>query len=104
MEGSEWEGDGEIPEGAEAGLSEWDGEEEGEVEEGDEQDGSSILAEGDTEGPEESYPEPPEEAKLFVGNLPYDMDSEQLAKLFDKAGVVEISEVNNPSVVGLTVL
>ncbi|XAR50263.1 hypothetical protein NMG60_11004542 [Bertholletia excelsa] len=42
---------------------------------------------------EESYPEPPEEAKLFVGNLPYDIDSEKLAQLFDPAGVVEIAEV-----------
>lgn len=37
--------------------------------------------------------EPPEEAKIFVGNLPYDVDSEQLAQLFQQAGVVEISEV-----------
>ena len=42
---------------------------------------------------EESYPEPPEEAKLFVGNLPYDVDSEALAQLFNQAGVVEIAEV-----------
>ncbi|XP_057767039.1 28 kDa ribonucleoprotein, chloroplastic-like [Salvia miltiorrhiza] len=48
-------------------------------------------AEGD--GGEESFVQPPEEAKLFVGNLPYDIDSEKLAKLFDQAGVVEISEV-----------
>lgn len=41
----------------------------------------------------DSYSEPPEEAKLFVGNLPYDIDSEKLAQLFDQAGVVEISEV-----------
>ncbi|XP_042061242.1 28 kDa ribonucleoprotein, chloroplastic-like isoform X1 [Salvia splendens] len=34
-----------------------------------------------------------EAAKLFVGNLPYDIDSEKLAQLFDQAGVVEISEV-----------
>ncbi|KAH6774386.1 chloroplast RNA-binding protein 31B [Perilla frutescens var. hirtella] len=47
----------------------------------------------DGDGGEESFPQPPEEAKLFVGNLPYDIDSEKLAKLFDKAGVVEISEV-----------
>ncbi|XP_042064570.1 28 kDa ribonucleoprotein, chloroplastic-like isoform X2 [Salvia splendens] len=33
-----------------------------------------------------------EEAKLFVGNLPYDIDSEKLAQLFYQAGVVEISE------------
>ncbi|KAK1435745.1 hypothetical protein QVD17_01514 [Tagetes erecta] len=34
-----------------------------------------------------------EDAKIFVGNLPYDVDSEQLAQLFQQAGVVEISEV-----------
>nr|ABF60862.1 GRSF [Lilium longiflorum] len=32
------------------------------------------------------------QAKLFVGNIPYD-DSEKLANLFDKAGVVEVAEV-----------
>ncbi|XP_073155283.1 28 kDa ribonucleoprotein, chloroplastic-like [Henckelia pumila] len=42
---------------------------------------------------EDSFPEPSEEAKLFVGNLPYDIDSEKLAQIFDQAGVVEISEV-----------
>lgn len=42
---------------------------------------------------EEEYQEPPEEAKLFVGNLPYDVDSERLAGLFEQAGVVEIAEV-----------
>ncbi|GJN34661.1 hypothetical protein PR202_gb23343 [Eleusine coracana subsp. coracana] len=39
------------------------------------------------------YVEPPEEAKVYVGNLPYDVDSERLAQLFEQAGVVEISEV-----------
>ncbi|XP_010482334.1 PREDICTED: RNA-binding protein CP31B, chloroplastic-like [Camelina sativa] len=39
------------------------------------------------------FPEPPEEAKLFVGNLPYDVDSQALAMLFEQAGTVEISEV-----------
>lgn len=39
------------------------------------------------------FQEPPEDAKLFVGNLPYDIDSESLAMLFEKAGTVEISEV-----------
>uniref|UniRef100_A0A0E0M4M2 RRM domain-containing protein n=1 Tax=Oryza punctata TaxID=4537 RepID=A0A0E0M4M2_ORYPU len=39
------------------------------------------------------YVEPPEEAKVYVGNLPYDIDSERLAQLFDQAGVVEVSEV-----------
>ncbi|KAK9061698.1 hypothetical protein SSX86_018881 [Deinandra increscens subsp. villosa] len=42
---------------------------------------------------EESYSEPPEDAKIFVGNLPYDVDSEKLAQMFSSAGVVEISEV-----------
>ncbi|CAA7030849.1 unnamed protein product [Microthlaspi erraticum] len=56
----------------------WDGEEE------------------DTSGTEEDgggFQEPPEEAKLFVGNLPYDVDSQALAMLFEQAGTVEISEV-----------
>ncbi|KAK9925404.1 hypothetical protein M0R45_033728 [Rubus argutus] len=44
-------------------------------------------------GEEELYPEPPEEAKLYVGNLPYDVDSEKLANIFNEAGVVEIAEV-----------
>ncbi|PWA85161.1 31 kDa ribonucleoprotein [Artemisia annua] len=58
-----------------------------------------VLDEEETEevvsGGEEfsSGGEPPEEAKIFVGNLPYDVDSEQLAQLFQQAGVVEISEV-----------
>lgn len=42
---------------------------------------------------EESYSEPPEEAKVFVGGLPFEIDSEKLAQLFDQAGVVEIAEV-----------
>ncbi|KAK9113583.1 hypothetical protein Syun_020380 [Stephania yunnanensis] len=63
--------------GTDASLADWDGEG-GEAEEGEEGD---------------SYPEPPEEAKLFVGNLSYDVDSEKLANIFDKAGVVEVAEV-----------
>ncbi|KAL6838520.1 hypothetical protein ACP4OV_031765 [Aristida adscensionis] len=39
------------------------------------------------------FVEPPEEAKVYVGNLPYDVDSERLAQLFDQAGVVEVAEV-----------
>ncbi|URE04621.1 31 kDa ribonucleoprotein, chloroplastic [Musa troglodytarum] len=62
-----------FDEGDEPGLSEWEGEEE--------------------EEEEEAYVEPPEEAKLFVGNLPYDYDSEKLAHLFEEAGVVEVAEV-----------
>ncbi|KAL1812258.1 hypothetical protein DCAR_0624467 [Daucus carota subsp. sativus] len=52
-----------------------------------EEEGEEVVEE------EESYSEPPEEAKLFVGNLPYDYDSARLAELFNKAGVVEIAEV-----------
>ncbi|XP_056862110.1 31 kDa ribonucleoprotein, chloroplastic-like isoform X1 [Raphanus sativus] len=33
-------------------------------------------------------PEPPEEAKLFVGNLAYDVESQALAMLFEQAGTV----------------
>jgi RNA recognition motif-containing protein len=40
------------------------------------------------------YVEPPEEAKVYVGNLPYDVDSERLAQFFEQAGVVEVSEVS----------
>ena len=52
-----------------------------------------AVAAGEPEGDEfaeegaeevESYPKPPEEVKLFVGNL---------AQLFDQAGVVEVAEV-----------
>nr|XP_010927551.1 28 kDa ribonucleoprotein, chloroplastic [Elaeis guineensis] len=83
-------------EGTEAGLSELEGEEELTGE------GGVVLAEGEPEGDdeyveeeggEEPFPEPPEEAKLFVGNLPYDIDSEKLAHLFDQAGIVEVAEV-----------
>ena len=42
---------------------------------------------------DEGFVEPPEEAKLFVGNLPYDVDSQKLAMLFEQAGIVEIAEV-----------
>lgn len=78
-------------EGAGSGLEEWEGDEE-QAAEGEiaaEADGGFVGGEE-----EEPYSEPPEEAKLFVGNLPYDMDSEKLAQLFDKAGVVEVAEVN----------
>ena len=39
------------------------------------------------------YVEPPEEAKAYVRNLPYDIDSERLAQLFEHANVVEVSKV-----------
>ncbi|KAK7411066.1 hypothetical protein VNO78_02434 [Psophocarpus tetragonolobus] len=62
-----------LPDETQAGLSDW--EPNGEVPEDD------------------AFIEPPEEAKLFVGNLPYDVDSQKLAMLFEQAGTVEIAEV-----------
>ncbi|KAJ9567928.1 hypothetical protein OSB04_003894 [Centaurea solstitialis] len=56
-------------------------------------EGSAAVAGDSGDGETEAYSEPPEDAKIFVGNLPYDVDSEQLAQLFQQAGVVEISEV-----------
>ncbi|KAB5532081.1 hypothetical protein DKX38_018751 [Salix brachista] len=52
----------------------------------------ATTGEGES-GDEEGFVEPPEEAKIFVGNLPYDVDSEKLAMLFEQAGTVEIAEV-----------
>ncbi|XP_028765179.1 28 kDa ribonucleoprotein, chloroplastic [Neltuma alba] len=76
---------------AEARLSDWEVEGEGAGVEGSEGEGESneddeYLKDGD-------FPEPPEDAKLFVGNLPYDVDSQRLAMLFEQAGTVEIAEV-----------
>ncbi|KAL9255341.1 28 kDa ribonucleoprotein, chloroplastic-like protein [Drosera capensis] len=42
---------------------------------------------------EEEYVPPPEEAKVFVANFGYEINSEELAKLFEAAGSVEIAEV-----------
>lgn len=71
--------------GTEANLSDWEPEEE---------DTAIEASEGQEESSEQDFVEPPEEAKLFVGNLPYDVDSQKLAMLFEKAGTVEIAEVN----------
>ncbi|EYU17743.1 hypothetical protein ABFS82_04G174600 [Erythranthe guttata] len=51
--------------------------------------GANVVGEAAGEG----YAQPPEGAKVYVGNLPYDVDSEKLAQLFEPAGVVEIAEV-----------
>ena len=82
--GLSWEGQGleETVASAASDESEAEGEEE------EESSGEGVLG-----GGEEFYPEPPEEAKLFVGNLSYDVDSEKLAEVFNQAGVVEIAEV-----------
>jgi hypothetical protein len=50
-------------------------------------DGDSVVEE------EEEYIEPPEEAKLFVGGISFDVTTDSLAELFNQAGTVEIAEV-----------
>ncbi|GAB2289440.1 hypothetical protein Dimus_023749 [Dionaea muscipula] len=77
----EWGGQG--VDGAQASLSDW---ESSGVDDG-------VVGEGEAEGGDFSRPRPTEELKLFVGNLPYDVDSEQLAQLFEPAGIVEVAEV-----------
>uniref|UniRef100_A0A2P2LNN9 RRM domain-containing protein n=1 Tax=Rhizophora mucronata TaxID=61149 RepID=A0A2P2LNN9_RHIMU len=52
---------------------------------------TEAILEGEDEDFEPAPP--PEDAKIFVGNLPYHVDSQTLAMLFDKAGTVEIAEV-----------
>ncbi|KAL5206041.1 hypothetical protein ABZP36_034250 [Zizania latifolia] len=78
------------------GSDQEEGEEEYTTEEGAEDEGA-VEASAEVPNVEEEevgeYVEPPEEAKVYVGNLPYDIDSEQLAQLFDQAGTVEVSEV-----------
>lgn len=72
----------------EATLSDWEpeAENEGAANEGSEGDDDFLK--------DREFPEPPEDAKLFVGNLPYDVDSQKLAMLFEQAGTVEIAEVS----------
>lgn len=60
--------------------------EESDVEESDDQ----VFVEEEEEEEAEAFSE---EAKVFVGNLSYEVDSEQLAEIFGRAGVVEIAEV-----------
>ncbi|KAH7532424.1 28 kDa ribonucleoprotein, chloroplastic isoform X1 [Ziziphus jujuba] len=91
-EGFNWEAQGETEGGLEARVSSDEGDGWG----GEVEDGNESAGDGDgvSVGSEvEFYPEPPEEAKLFVGNLPYDVDSEKLAQFFNQAGIVEIAEV-----------
>lgn len=87
--GPHWENQ-ELSE-TESRISDWEGE--GEEDGGSEAEGG-LLELGDEEEEEGSYVEPNEDAKLFVGNLPYDVDSQKLAMLFEKAGTVEIAEVS----------
>ncbi|KAE9453710.1 hypothetical protein C3L33_14388, partial [Rhododendron williamsianum] len=62
-------------------------------------EGEKVEAVGETDeegfvGGGQEYQEPNEEAKLFVGNLPWEFDSEKLAQFFDQAGVVEVAELS----------
>lgn len=82
------------------GDSDFAGEDEGDFawSEGEEVTGEEEGVLGETEEEiggeeEENYPEPPEEAKLFVGGIPFDITSEELAKLFNGAGIVEYADV-----------
>ncbi|CAI0626428.1 unnamed protein product, partial [Linum tenue] len=60
----------------------------------DEQNTTATIADSEQEEEgEDSAAEPSEDAKVFVGNLPYDVDSDKLAMLFEQAGTVEIAEV-----------
>lgn len=63
---------------------------------GNQDDDETEEGEGVEDGvfEERVFEEPSEDAKLFVGNLPFDVDSDKLAMLFDKAGTVEIAEVS----------
>ncbi|KAL1090058.1 hypothetical protein V6Z11_D07G062600 [Gossypium hirsutum] len=64
-----------------------------ENDESDGPEGEDSVFEEQSGDSEEEGSEPSEEAKLFVGNLPSDVDSQSLAMLFEKAGTVEIAEV-----------
>ncbi|KAL5748227.1 hypothetical protein ACOSQ2_025524 [Xanthoceras sorbifolium] len=92
-EESTWEN--EDSDGTGANLSDWEPEGEDTPIEATDSQGEAgedgVFEERESE--EENFVEPPEEAKLFVGNLPYDVDSQKLAMLFEKAGTVEIAEV-----------
>ncbi|CAN1179506.1 31 kDa ribonucleoprotein, chloroplastic [Linum perenne] len=48
-----------------------------------------------SEDEEEGFAQLPssDEAKVFVGGLPFEVDSEKLAMMFEEAGIVEIAEV-----------
>lgn len=99
---SDWAQQGEENEGSVTVEEKWETQE-SETEEGtvsdweSEGEGVSAVAAAEedegSEPDEEAFEEPPEEAKIFVGNLPYDVDSQKLAMLFEQAGTVEVAEV-----------
>ncbi|XP_078167118.1 28 kDa ribonucleoprotein, chloroplastic-like [Carex rostrata] len=89
VEDKELDGDSDFA-GEDEGDFAWS---EGEEATGEEEGVSDEAEEETGEEEEESYPEPPEEAKLFVGGIPFDITTEELAKLFDEAGVVEYADI-----------
>lgn len=52
---------------------------------------SWVTDETEVEG--EEFVSPPEGAKVYVGNLPFDVDSQALGELFEQAGEVQVAEV-----------
>ena len=73
----------------------WENQDEPTWENQDDDDDETEVVMGESEGEGEGgFEEPPEDAKIFVGNLPFDVDSQRLAMLFEKAGTVEIAEVS----------
>ncbi|WZZ76047.1 hypothetical protein YC2023_087417 [Brassica napus] len=93
-ETSDWsQQDGEEADGSSSSVA---------VEESDpEPEATFSEGEGDvSEGGD--FTEPLEEAKLFVGNLAYDVDSQALAMLFEQAGTVEIAELKRKCLLILT--
>lgn len=74
---------------------------EGEVLESEEREGSFEASGQDytehgseSEGSYEQIDSPiPEGTKLYVGNIPFDITSEELARIFEESGVVEMVEV-----------
>ncbi|KAL5064540.1 hypothetical protein RYX36_026277 [Vicia faba] len=76
--GATWENQGEPTWGSETESADADAD-------------ADADGDGEVEGYEE---EPPEELKIFVGNLPFDVDSQRLAGLFEETpGTVETAEV-----------
>uniref|UniRef100_A0A2C9UL05 RRM domain-containing protein n=1 Tax=Manihot esculenta TaxID=3983 RepID=A0A2C9UL05_MANES len=78
---------------SEAQVSDWESGGEDAVVEAVGSDGESGEGGFEQADTEDGFVEPPEDAKIFVGNLPYDVDSQKLAMLFEQAGTVEIAEV-----------
>lgn len=60
---------------------------------GDEEEVKPELSWVTDENEVEEFVSPPEGAKVYVGNLPFDVDSQALGELFEQAGEVQVAEV-----------